>query len=192
MVRWTFVFIVACVIVFFFQIMGFFDWRAFAFTPGIASDAPWTYVTSVFLHANFTHLLINMLVLFFLGSVLERQIGSTNFLILFILAGIGGSIGYMVTATDPMTPALGASGAINGVIGALAVVMPFMMVFVWGLVPLPMIVVALLWAVMDFFGLFTPSGVAHGAHLGGLFIGVLYGLYLRVKLKRKRRVRIDF
>lgn len=185
MVKWTFIFLIACTVVFFLQFTGVFD--NFSFVPALAFERPWTFITSIFLHANFYHLFMNMLVLFFLGLFLESRIGSVNFVILFFLAGIVGSIGYMVTATDSLIPAVGASGAIYGILGALAVLTPLAMVWIWGIVPMPMIAVAFLWGLMDFFGLFAPGDIAHGAHLGGLFIGLLYGLYLRTTIKRRFR-----
>src|SRR4030042_3413689 len=193
MLKWTFVFMIACTIVFILQLTVIFDWKYLEFTPNLATSMPWTFVTSIFMHADIGHLLINMLVLFFLGLALENRIGSKHFVILFFLAGIFGSVGYMITAGNSSIPAVGASGAINGVVGALAVIMPFMMVWIWGIVPMPMIAVAIIWGLIDFFGVFVPSNIAHGAHLGGLFIGLLYGWYLRNELKKKvHRVRVDY
>jgi membrane associated rhomboid family serine protease len=187
MLKWTFIFIIACVAVFVLQIAGIVTDNNFAFTPSLAFEKPWTFVTSMFLHANFTHILINMLVLFFLGLFLESRIGPVNFVMVFLLSGIFGSIGYMITASDPTIPAVGASGAIYGVLGALAVLVPFAMVYIWGILPMPMIGVAVLWGIMDFFGLFGPGDIAHGAHLGGLAVGLLYGFYLRTTVKRRYR-----
>lgn len=187
MVKWTFVFIIACTIIFFLQIARIVADREFAFTPSLAFEQPWTFITSIFLHANFGHLLINMFVLFFLGLGLESRIGPMHFVILFLLSGIVGSIGYMITATNQEIPAVGASGAIYGVLGALAVLTPFAMVYIYGIIPMPMIAVAVIWGLLDFFGMFAPGDVAHGAHLGGLFVGVLYGFYLRATVKRRYR-----
>lgn len=113
------------------------------------------------------------------GLVLENRIGSGKFVFIYFLAGIVGSIGYTLTATNPMIPAIGASGAIYGVMGTLAVLMPFAMVWIGGFFPMPMIFAAIFWTISEFLGLFAPSGIARGAHLGGLFIGFLFGLYLR-------------
>jgi membrane associated rhomboid family serine protease len=93
----------------------------------------------------------------------------------------------MITASDQTIPAVGASGAIYGVLGALAVLTPFAMVYIYGIIPMPMIAVAVIWGLLDFFGMFAPGDVAHGAHLGGLFVGVLYGFYLRATVKRRYR-----
>jgi len=185
MLKWTFIFIIACVAVFILQIAGIITDNNFAFTPALAFEKPWTFITSMFLHADFVHILINMMVLFFLGVVLESRIGSVHFVILFLLSGIVGSIGYMITAADSTIPAVGASGAIYGVLGVLAVLLPLAMVYIYGIIPMPMIGVAILWGLLDFFGMFTPGNIAHGAHLGGLFIGILYGFYLRTTVKKR-------
>ena len=184
--KWTYIFIAIAIIGFLFQ--NIYDsWGYFAFFPAFAIESPWMFVTSIFLHADIEHLFFNMLTLYFLGINLERSIGGKSFVILFIVAGIIGNIGYFVTASNPYTPAIGASGAIYGIIGTLATVAPFMTVFVW-MIPLPMIVVAIFWGLMDFAGLFAPSGIANGAHLGGMFVGILYGLYLRWTVRHRIRL----
>jgi len=187
MVRWTFVLIIACAVVFLLQQTGIFDWRLFAFTPGLALERPWTFVTSIFLHADFSHILFNMFALFMFGIILENRVGSRNFVILFFLSGIAGSIGYMITASDSMIPAIGASGAIYGIIGVLAVVMPLMIVWVWGGIPMPMIVFAAIWIALEVLGMLSPSDIAHSAHLGGVIAGIIYGIYLRMSERRTVR-----
>lgn len=179
-------------LVFILQMTQAFDWRLFAFIPALALERPWSFITSIFLHADFTHLFFNMFALFMFGMFLESRIGSKKFLILFFLAGMAGSMGYMVTATDPTIPAIGASGSVYGIIGALAIINPFLMVWVMGMVPMPMILVAFIWGLMEFFGLFYPSGIAHGAHLGGLLMGMLFGFYFREKERKKVRIKLSF
>jgi len=178
--KWTFIFIALSVAGFLFQMVTNF-WGYFAFFPASAFESPWMFVTSIFLHADIEHLFFNMLVLFFLGINLERSIGRKAFVILFFVSGIVGNLGYLITASDPFTPAIGASGAIYGIIGALATLAPMMMVFI-GMIPMPMILVAVFWGFTDFAGLFAPSGIAHGAHLGGMFVGIAFGLYVRWKV----------
>jgi len=120
-----------------------------------------------------------MFALFLFGSLLERRISNRLFATLFIVSGVVGNIGYYFTAGSPLMPVLGASGAIYGVIGALAVLEPFRMVYFYGMVPLPMVAAAAVWALGDLTGLFIPSRVAHGVHLVGMFVGFVVGLYLR-------------
>ncbi len=193
--RLTLLLVAANVIVFFLQLSfpQYFD--QFAFTPALALEQPWTFITSMFMHGDFTHLFFNMFVLLMFGIALEGRVGVTRFLFIYFLAGIIGSLGYMVTATDSFRPAVGASGAIYGVLGTLAILMPATMIWVGGFFPMPMAVAVLFWALSDFFGLFAPSGIAHGAHLGGLFVGLIYGFIMRRRENRRRvrerRVKLD-
>lgn len=182
--KWTFIFIGASVIGFILQKITDL-WVYFAFFPALAFRAPWMFVTSLFLHADIYHLFFNMFALLFFGIYLERIIGNRAFAILFLLSGFFGNLGYLLTTDDPMIPAIGASGAIYGVIGALATLAPLMMIFIYGMLPVPMIVAAIIYGLMDFTGLFMPSDIAHGAHLGGMFLGVAFGVYLRISAKRR-------
>lgn len=184
---WTFIFIGLAVLGFILQSINNY-WIYFAFFPdvGILIEYPWMFVTSIFLHAGFNHLFFNMFALFFLGINLERLIGRRRFALLFIISGIIGNAGYLITAVDPNIPAIGASGAVYGVMGVLATIRPKMMIFIYGFIPLPLILVTILWGIGDFVGLFAPSGIAHGAHLGGLFVGIFYGIILRQRLRRQR------
>ncbi len=126
------------------------------------------------------HFLINMLVFFFFAPVLERKVGSTKFLLIFFLVGIVAGIGWCLTSD---TSALGASGAIYGILGALAILMPKMKVYVFPL-PVPIDI----WIVVIFFALFfdvmpaimgSPDGIAHTAHLSGLLFGLFAGMWLK-------------
>ena len=173
--KWTIRFIVVSIVFFILQnILGPEIWQYFAFFPALAINWPWTLITSVFLHADFNHLLFNMFALFFFGSYLERLLGSNRFLIIFVAAGIVGNIGYFVTAPSDMTPAIGASGAAYGLMGTLSVLAPFMSVYIWGLLPVPIVILTAVYAFIDIIGLTAPSGIAHGAHLAGLLVGLAF------------------
>jgi hypothetical protein len=183
----TFILIAACVAVFVLQILLYpvID-IYFGFIPKYATARPWTFVTAIFLHGGFSHLFVNMFVLFMFGIFLENRIGRNIYLLIFFLAGIVGNISYMLITPNSTTIGLGASGAIYGLMGALVVLLPFMVVYIWGLVPMPLLFVAVLWALGDIFGLFTPAdNIGHEAHLAGLVIGLLFGFYLRQQAKRK-------
>ena len=189
---WTIRFIAIAVVFFVLQnILGPEIWQYFAFFPALAIKWPWTLITSVFLHADFNHLLFNMFALFFFGSYLERLLGSNRFLIIFIAAGIVGNIGYLVTASNSMIPAIGASGAAYGLMGTLVILAPFMRVYVYGLLPVPLVVLTAVFVFIDVAGLFSPSGIAHGAHLAGLIVGIVFGLYLRPYFGYRRQRDID-
>jgi len=175
---WTYIFIILCTIMFVVQNLTNY-WIYLTFFPAYAFIMPWTFITSIFLHADIEHLLFNMIALFFFGLSLENIVGRRLFAIIFILAGVFGNIGYLITEPISFIPGIGASGAIYGVVGTLVVLTPFRRVFLYGLFPIPLILLVFLWTIIDLAGLFSPSTVAHGAHLAGLFVGILFGIYLR-------------
>ena len=157
--------------------------KQFCFTPAQALALPWSFLTSAFLHADVAHLFFNMLALFFFGVYLESRIGSRKFLLLYFSTAFVGSLAYWLFDPSATIPALGASGAIFGILGALAVLYPRLMV--WIGMPMPVLMAAFLWGIVSFLGMFAPAtGIAHQAHLGGLLLGVAYGIFLR-----KTRVR---
>lgn len=150
----------------------------FILVPSQVSAAPWTIITSMFLHANLEHLFSNMFALVLFGLVLEKVIGSKKFLIVYFVSGIAASFAGMYFY--PNANLLGASGAVMGIIGALAILRPKLIV--WIGLPLPMIVIAFVWALIDLVGLFAPAGeIANASHLAGLFVGILFGLYWKKK-----------
>lgn len=120
------------------------------------------------------------------GIYLESRIKTRDFLLIFFLSGIAGNLGYLVTASNPMIPGIGASGAVYGIMGSLAILMPHAIVYI-GYIPMPMIIAAFFWGITEFLGLFVPSGIAHGAHLGGLFFGIAYGLHLKSNLRKRNK-----
>jgi len=175
--------IAICVVVFIFQQIFPSITDYFSFAPTFAYSRPWTFITAIFLHAGITHLLFNMIALFFFGIYLEQRISKKNFIFIFFAAGIIGNIGYAISAPGSIIPGLGASGAIYGIMGTLTALAPTTIVYVSG-IPMPMFVAAIFWFVTEFSGLFIPSGIAHGAHLGGLFLGIVMGIYFRSKSRK--------
>ncbi len=149
-------------------------------TPALLLHQPWTIITSMFVHGGFTHILFNMISLYFLGSFLIRLVGEGNFLKVYFIGGIIGNILYIFLGPQNI-PGVGASGAIFALGGALAIMAPKLPVLVFP-IPLPIP----LWAAMTFFLIisFFLSGIAWQAHLGGFLLGLLAG-YL---FKRRRRI----
>jgi membrane associated rhomboid family serine protease len=176
--RLTLTFIFISIIAFFFQPLPFFKYLAFV--PAYAFSRPWSFVTSIFLHANFAHLFFNMFAHFDFVSYLEVRIRKDDFLILIFLAGIFVNFAYLLTNVNATIPAVGASGAIYGILGALAIIYPTLVVWV-GYVPMPMIFAAIFWIILNFLGLFTPSNIAYQAHLAGIFVGIFYGHKIKKK-----------
>jgi len=170
--------------------------QLFAFAPAFALEMPWTFITSIFMHASISHLLLNMFVLFIFGTYLENKVGSRKFFLIFIASGIAGNFGYMISTYalqntflgpyyNPLTIGIGASGAIYGILGTLALLEPYAIVYVF-FVPMPMILATGVWTLTEILGFFSPAGIARGAHLGGLFLGLILGYFMR--MQRKSRV----
>lgn len=153
-------------------------------------EKPWTILTSMFLHSGFHHLLFNMIALFFFGIYLGSIVGEKEFLRIYFIGGIAGGLLFTFTSLavgipNPYTFAVGASGAIFAVGGALTILRPRMMVILFP-IPFPM---PLYMAVFGFMVLmsFLP-GIAWQGHLGGLIVGALYGY----RFKKKESLRGHF
>jgi membrane associated rhomboid family serine protease len=127
----------------------------------------WRLVSSAFLHANVMHVTLNMLVLFVLGLSLEPMIGSLRFIVVYLTALLGGSFAALVVTNGWV---VGASGAIFGLMGALAVYLYARGVNVIRSGLVPVIVLALL-------NSFAPH-ISVGAHVGGLLAGSVAALLL--------------
>jgi membrane associated rhomboid family serine protease len=130
----------------------------------------------MFLHASLWHILFNMLMLFFIGRLLERQIGSVRFLGLYLCGGI--LAGLVQVLLFPSLPIIGASGAIMGVLGALTVLLPDLRIYLY-FIPMKLWQLTILLVIFDLLFLGQGDMVAHGAHLVGLAVGLLYGYMLR-------------
>ncbi len=149
---------------------------------------PWTVLTSIFTHGSFGHLLINGLVLFFIGSALERRIGSKKFLYLFLSAGVIAALAQ-VFITQPGVPVVGASGGVFGILGALTVIAPKLPVLLFFVVPMPLWVLTVGYGLIEGILAVTNPGsmVGHVAHFAGLVVGAGVGYYLRKKIERRSK-----
>lgn len=140
---------------------------------------PWTLVTSTMAHslAGLSHLFFNGLMLYFFGPPLERIMGAKRFLIWFFVAGALAGV-FQVALSGGL--ALGASGAIMFVFGALVMIMPRHTVLVWGLIPAPFWALGLFYAVLDLLGAIGPAnGIGNFAHLSGMAIGLALGYRIK-------------
>ena len=135
---------------------------------------PWTILTSMFAHADLEHIFFNMFALFMFGSILENRIGSGRFIFLYLMAGVLGSVGFMLL-NSPDSSALGASGAIYGILGALMILMPNMSVYMY-FIPIPMWLAGPIYALIEIFALGRVDSIAHSAHILGFFGGALLAL----------------
>jgi hypothetical protein len=141
-------------------------------------NKPWGILTHMFLHGGFNHLFFNMLALFFFGPLLERRIGSSRFLAVFLGCGI--IAGLVQVLIFPATSVIGASGAIFGILGVLTVLMPELIIYLY-FIPMKIAYAVILFALIDLVFLPTGDGVAHAAHLAGLVAGLLIGYFFKKK-----------
>jgi membrane associated rhomboid family serine protease len=169
-----------CVVVFILQVLVPIFTEVFVLSEA-SFQQPWRFVSAVFLHGSLIHLLYNLFALALFGSILEKVIGSKKFLWVFFLSGIFANL----IAVNFYTSSLGASGAVYGILGCLAFLRPGMMVWAFGF-PMPMFIAAILWVGGAVLGIFMPSNIGHIAHLSGILVGFLFGLFLKLG-KRKRR-----
>lgn len=144
---------------------------------------PWTLLSSVFAHGSFTHILFNGIILFFFGPLLEKRIGSRRFLYLVlaggILAGLA-QVSFYSTFLNEQSGVLGISGALMAIMGALTVLGPRLKVLIFFIVPAPLWLLTIGYAVLDTFGFLAQTGnIAHLAHLTGLVLGLAAGWRLR-------------
>ncbi len=158
-------------------------------TPNTYLSRPWTLLTSIFVHGSLLHMVVNGVVLFFIGSALERRIGGNKFIYLFLGSGVIASLAQiLVTSSEPPVPiVLGASGAILGILGALTVLSPRMPVLLFFFLPMQLWMVTLGYGLIEVTLAFlqTSDPIGHVAHFSGLAIGLLYGLKLRRDSKQR-------
>ncbi len=165
---------------------------------------PYNYLpffTNMFMHGGWAHIIGNMWTLWLFGSAVEDRFGRGRFLVFYLLCGLAASFTHFVFNAYSPIPALGASGAIAGVIAAYAVMFPrarivFMVpiLFFPFFFDLPALVYAVVWYLLQVFqgvlGLMQPDlggGIAWWAHIGGFVMGSLLYTLFRPRLRRVRR-----
>jgi membrane associated rhomboid family serine protease len=140
------------------------------FGPFLEQGEWWRLVTAAFLHYGPLHLILNMVALYWFGSLLEERIGSGRYLLLYLVSGISGSAGALLWSGGFLTPTVGASGAIFGILGA-GLVLERQRDYVFGGSALGVIVI-------NFVFTFSISGISKGGHIGGLVGGIICALGL--------------
>lgn len=159
----------------------------------------WTFLSSIFMHAGFSHLFVNMLSLVFIGGFIEKIVGRKRFFWLYIFSGLAGGLLFFLSSIifPPLNflgngfdaSAVGASGALFGIAGLMMIITPNLPVYVM-FIPLPIKSKYAIPGLLIFIALLSSlSGwpVGNSAHLGGLIAGVIYGFYLKNKYKNKIR-----
>ena len=189
------------------QVANALDWGAL--TGGLDSSAAWRSAvrdgsilrlfSGVFLHADWIHLLGNLIFLLIFGLPAERVMGGRRFLVLFLLGGAMANLGAVLAIDTPDRVIIGASGAVSAVIGAylalfpgarLGVVLPLGLFLEF--VRVPAFLLIGLWALLQL--LFAYSGPAFGAvawpaHIAGFLFGVVFALFARAAIARRLRHR---
>ena len=143
-------------------------------------ERPWTIVTNLFVHAGFGHIITNMITLYFFGSYLSRLVGENKFLTIYFCGGLLGNILYLLLA-NPFSVAVGASGAVFALGGALTVMQPRMRIFIF---PIPIPVPLWIAVIGGFLILSFMPGIAWQAHLGGLVFGLIAAYLFRRRARR--------
>jgi len=146
---------------------------------------PYQIITSMFLHGSFMHLLGNMLALWFAGNFIDKSINSNKFLLLYFISGIASSVLCMLISPSP---AVGASGAISGVIAALLFLAPESSILLFFVIPIKIknfvygfAAFSLIFGILSLINPNIGFGIAHFGHLGGLIGGYLIMMYWKAK-----------
>ena len=153
-----------------------------SFGPAVAL----TFITSMFLHGGFMHIIGNMLYLWIFGNNVEDSMGRGRFLVFYLVSGIIASTAQVLAGPNSRLPSIGASGAIAGVLGAYIVLFPrarvqtlFVLGYFLRMAQLPALLVLGFWFVLQLFsglmsfGMTQTGGVAWFAHIGGFVAGLV-------------------
>lgn len=142
-------------------------------------------IWSMFLHADIDHLCSNMIILFFMGSMIEKEIGHIKYAMLYFLSGIGGgllSLLFKVTSGS-ISSSLGASGAVFGLDGILLAMVLFWDDRLPDVTPIRVV----LMIVLSLYSGFTGGNIDNAAHVGGLLVGLIGGWIVCMLHRRKRK-----
>jgi len=152
-----------------------------------------TIFSSMFMHGGWIHLIGNMWYMKILADNIEDNLGPRNFIIFYILCGIGAAMAQVLMDTHSQIPMVGASGAIGGVLGAylinhskarVLVLIPFG--FFSQLIKIRALYVLGFWFILQFIS--RGGGVAYAAHIGGFLTGIVLILFFNKKRKKKFKI----
>ena len=161
----------------------FFHWFSVYPATVLTSLQIWRLVTYQFLHDGIRHIFGNMLILFFFGPMLERFWGSRKFLTFYLICGAIGGLLYpflVLVGWLDVAYLVGASGSILGMLAAGAILFPNMMIYILGIIPIKLRVIAIIIVAISIIILLRPDKVGNAggqaAHLGGMVAGAVYVL----------------
>jgi len=183
-VKWLLIInVTVFLLTFLFPKVGAFIFHWFSVYPATLgmSLQLWRQITYQFLHDYPWHVGVNMLVLYFFGPMLEQLWGSKKFLIFYLVCGAMGGLLYPVLALVGwlrVAYLVGASGSILGMLAAGAILFPNMVVYMWGIIPVRLVVLAIIFAAISIISLLRPdynyNAGGEAAHLGGMIAGAVY------------------
>lgn len=144
-------------------------------------------ITSMFFHGSEAHLAYNMLALFFLGIVVEKNIKYWKYLLVYLFSGILGDLSLYLPffGYSKDTIAIGASAAISGLVGLGSFLFPTKVVIFPTPFPIPFMLAGAIYLLINFSNLFNPANIAYSAHIFGLLGGMLFGLIWSKDKKKK-------
>ena len=173
-----------------------FGWDYIAIKPAniIGGKYLWTILTSMFMHGGIFHIFANMISLMFIGGLVEKLLGPKRYFWFYMLSGIFAGLLFVLLSLifniDLNTYAVGASGALFGLVGFLVLITPNLPVYLM-FVPIPIKmkyagpgILILLW----FISIAGSIPIGNTAHLGGLLAGLAYGIYIKTKYKNKSKM----
>lgn len=156
---------------------------------------PWSILTYMFVHANFMHILFNMMILFFVGGIFEQLLGPKKVLSTYIIGGFGGALLFIITQNIfPLlinagaSTLIGASAAVMALFVGLAAYKPHLEMALFGVFKVKLFVLALIYVALDLLRVGDPDGIAHFAHLGG----AAWGYYMGSQLRKGKDVSVWF
>lgn len=167
---------------------------------GLHADNYWPFITNMFLHGGWSHFIGNMWTLYIFGDNVEDKLGHWNYLTFYLLCGLGASLTHYFVYPYSTVPALGASGAISGIMAVYMILFPgarILMLFPIVIIPFFFEISAFVYLAFWFFiqlfnGTFSllsaaeGTGIAFWAHIGGFAIGIfLYLFFYRGKKSAK-------
>ncbi|OGS56421.1 MAG: hypothetical protein A3K60_00245 [Euryarchaeota archaeon RBG_19FT_COMBO_56_21] len=147
----------------------------------------YTVLTSMYSHVSLEHILFNVLALIFIGVFLEQSIGTRPFVVIYFVAGLAGTLAFAAANwSTPYQGAVGASGAISGILGAAARLYPNERFSLMALIPMPLWVLSIIFVLIQLLIAFSYSDIAWEAHVGGLAAGFLIApVIVRTPLHRR-------
>ena len=195
----SFIIIGICCLVYLFQSslsqnQEIFLIKNYGATPILLTNQTFIYwyssISSMFLHGSLMHLGGNLLYLWIFGDNVEDEFGRFNFILFYILCGVGAVIAQILFNTESNVPMIGASGAIAGTLGAYIVLYPRAKIFVFAwvvifvkILKIPAFIVISVWIGLQVMNVFDQgvSGVAYSAHVGGFICGVILTPFFKKK-----------